>query len=299
MLAILQRDGRLVDFLMEDLGGVFRRAGRRGGARRARGCRQALDKYADARAGPRGGRRRAVTVERAATRRAIKVVGNAAGAPPFRGVLRHRGWEATRLELPPLPATGRTVIAPAEVEVAVSAVSPWPIASSSASISAPPTAPSAGSTPPAGEAARVPHPGHPAAGEPGRSRGAHAAAVVPLRAGRAGFPAGSLALPWDASPRFVTGELARRRGAESGAAGGLGEVVAVARRREPDRADPAVGRAGRGPAHLAGRRLRRLPEAPRRGVRSRRSPGGDAALALAQQDVLLTVPASFDARRAS
>ena len=48
----------------------------------------------------------------------VKVVGNVAGSPPFRGVLRHRGWEATRVELPPLPATGRTVVAPAEVEVA-------------------------------------------------------------------------------------------------------------------------------------------------------------------------------------
>ena len=47
----------------------------------------------------------------------MKVVGNAAGSPPFRGVLRHRGWEATRLDLPPLPATGRTILAPAEVEV--------------------------------------------------------------------------------------------------------------------------------------------------------------------------------------
>jgi hypothetical protein len=32
-------------------------------------------------------------------------------------VLQHRGWEATRLELPPLPVTGRSIVAPAEVEV--------------------------------------------------------------------------------------------------------------------------------------------------------------------------------------
>jgi len=29
------------------------------------------------------------------------------------------------------------------------------------------------------------------------------------------FPAGSLSLPWDATPEFVVGELARKRGAES------------------------------------------------------------------------------------
>ena len=59
-----------------------------------------------------------MTVERDTDPARIKVVGNVAGAPPFRGVLRHRGWEATRLALPPLPATGRTIVAPAEVEVA-------------------------------------------------------------------------------------------------------------------------------------------------------------------------------------
>ena len=61
---------------------------------------------------------RPVTVERGTDPARVKVVGNVSGAPPLRGVLRHRGWEATRLDLPPLPATGRTIIAPAEVEVA-------------------------------------------------------------------------------------------------------------------------------------------------------------------------------------
>jgi hypothetical protein len=46
----------------------------------------------------------------------IKVVGAVSGAPPFRGVLRHRGWRATRVDLPPLPP-GRTIVAPAEVEL--------------------------------------------------------------------------------------------------------------------------------------------------------------------------------------
>ena len=59
-----------------------------------------------------------MTVERDSEPARIKVVGNAAGAPPYRGVLRHRGWEMARLTLPPLAATGRTVVAPAEVEVA-------------------------------------------------------------------------------------------------------------------------------------------------------------------------------------
>lgn len=117
ILAILQRDGRLVDFLMEDLGAYSNE--QVGAAVRDvhRGCRQALDKYAtlapvfDLVEGS------TVTVDAGSDAARVKVVGNAAGSPPFRGVLRHRGWDATRLELPPLPATGRSVLAPAEVEI--------------------------------------------------------------------------------------------------------------------------------------------------------------------------------------
>jgi hypothetical protein len=117
ILAILQRDGRLVDFLMEDLAAYSN--DQVGAAVRDvhRGCRQALDKYAtlapvfDAAEGS------TVTVDASSDAARVKVVGNAAGSPPFRGVLRHRGWEATRLDLPPLPATGSTVLAPAEVEI--------------------------------------------------------------------------------------------------------------------------------------------------------------------------------------
>src|SRR5688500_19209676 len=117
MLAILQRDGRLVDFLMEDLGAYSNE--QVGAAVRDvhRGCRQALDKYATLTPVLEAAEGNTVTVEAGSDAARIKVVGNVAGAPPLRGVLRHRGWEASRRELPPLPATGRTVIAPAEVEV--------------------------------------------------------------------------------------------------------------------------------------------------------------------------------------
>ena len=59
---------------------------------------------------------RTITIERNADPARIKVVGNVTG-DPIRGVLRHRGWEATRVALPPLAASGLSIIAPAEVEV--------------------------------------------------------------------------------------------------------------------------------------------------------------------------------------
>jgi Domain of unknown function (DUF2760) len=118
LLAVLQRDGRLVDFLMEDLGGYA--DAQIGAAVRDvhAGCRQALSKYVTLGPVLDEEEGKPVTIERGTDPSRVKVVGNVTGAPPLRGVLRHRGWEATRLNLPPLPTTGRTIIAPAEVEVA-------------------------------------------------------------------------------------------------------------------------------------------------------------------------------------
>ena len=81
------------------------------------GCRSALQRYLTLAPVIEDDEGRTVTVDRGMDPAAVKVVGNVAGSPPYRGVLRHRGWDATRVELPPLPASARTVLAPAEVEV--------------------------------------------------------------------------------------------------------------------------------------------------------------------------------------
>jgi hypothetical protein len=117
MLAILQRDGRLVDFLMEDLG-AYQDAQIGAAARDVHaGCRKALTRYVALESVLDDEEGQTVTVDRAADPSSVKVVGSVAGAPPYRGVLRHRGWRATRVDLPPLAAAGRTILAPAEVEV--------------------------------------------------------------------------------------------------------------------------------------------------------------------------------------
>lgn len=117
MLALLQRDGRLVDFLMEDL--TAYPDAQIGAAVRDvhAGCRASLSRYvtlAPVLGDPEGA---TVLVDGNADAARMKVVGNLAGSPPYRGMLRHRGWEATRVDLPPLAAASRTVIAPAEIEV--------------------------------------------------------------------------------------------------------------------------------------------------------------------------------------
>lgn len=115
LLALLQRDGRLVDFLMEDLGSYA--DAQVGAAVRDvhAGCRTVLTRYLTISPVMEEQEGDTVTVDRGADPARIKVVGNVAGQPPYQAVLRHRGWEATRVELPPVP--GGFVLAPAEVEV--------------------------------------------------------------------------------------------------------------------------------------------------------------------------------------
>jgi hypothetical protein len=118
MLALLQRDGRLIDFLMEDIT-PYADAQIGAAARDVHaGCRATLTRYTTLASIMDDEEGRDVSVDRGVDPARINIVGSLADGPPFRGTLRHRGWEVTRIELPPLPAAARTVIAPAEVEVA-------------------------------------------------------------------------------------------------------------------------------------------------------------------------------------
>ena len=60
-----------------------------------------------------------VTVTAGFSPRAVRLTGNVAGDPPFRGTLRHRGWRAVRVQLPEPAAEAKKewIIAPAEVEI--------------------------------------------------------------------------------------------------------------------------------------------------------------------------------------
>jgi hypothetical protein len=118
ILGLLQRDGRLVDFLMEDLSGYV--DAQIGAAVRDvhAGCRQALRRYLALDTILAGQEGQPVSVPPGTDFAAVRLVGNVTGQPPFRGTLLHRGWRVTALSLPPLPdGTLRRVLAQAEVEV--------------------------------------------------------------------------------------------------------------------------------------------------------------------------------------
>ena len=119
MLALFQRDGRLVDFLVEDVSPYP--DGQLGAAVRSihDSCRQVLDRYIKLEPVISAEEDQPVSVLPGMDQAAIKLVGNVVGTPPVKGVLRHRGWKVTEVSLPSLPeGSGRKIVAPAEVEIA-------------------------------------------------------------------------------------------------------------------------------------------------------------------------------------
>jgi hypothetical protein len=118
MLALLQRDGRLVDFITEDIAPY--QDAQIGAAVRDvhESCRKVIEHYFELEPVISSDEGQMVTVEPGFDPATIKLIGNVTGKPPLRGQLRHRGWRVARVNMPPLPdGRGREIIAPAEVEI--------------------------------------------------------------------------------------------------------------------------------------------------------------------------------------
>jgi hypothetical protein len=119
VLAVLQRDGRLVDFLQEDIDAYS--DAQIGAAVRDihRGCRKALRDYLTVEPVLNAPEEAAVDVPADFDPAAIRLTGNVAGSPPFKGVLKHHGWRVKAVHLPVLPGArdDSSVLAPAEVEI--------------------------------------------------------------------------------------------------------------------------------------------------------------------------------------
>lgn len=118
LLSLFQREGRLVDFLQQDIAS-FPDADVGAAARIVHdGCRKALRSHATiepVRLEDEGAR---VVLAAGFAPDEVKLTGGVGGQPPYAGVLRHRGWRATRLDLPQVVGDhDARVLAPAEVEL--------------------------------------------------------------------------------------------------------------------------------------------------------------------------------------
>jgi hypothetical protein len=118
LLSLLQREGRLVDFVEQDIAsfpdadvGVAARVVHEG-------CRRALRTHAAVEPVRTEGEGTRVTLAPGFEADEVKLVGDVRGEPPYTGVVRHRGWRLTRLELPQaIGGHDPRIIAPAEVEL--------------------------------------------------------------------------------------------------------------------------------------------------------------------------------------
>lgn len=119
LLAILQREGRFIDFLQEDL--TLYEDEQIGAAVRSihAGCKSAVETHVKLEPVLKDEEGSTITVAPGFDAQAIRLTGAVAGDPPFQGVVRHRGWRAVKVDLPQLMTNPGTqpVVAAAEVEV--------------------------------------------------------------------------------------------------------------------------------------------------------------------------------------
>jgi len=118
LLAVLQRDGRFVDFLQEDIA-TYGDADVGAAVRVVHeGCRKVLNQYFALEPLRTESEGASVSVDKGFDPAAIRLTGNVTGEPPFKGALRHHGWRAGHVTLPPPPAGhDPKIVSPAEVEL--------------------------------------------------------------------------------------------------------------------------------------------------------------------------------------
>jgi len=118
LLEILQRKGRLLDFLMEDIQ-PYEDAQICATVRKThRECQAALKEHLTLEPVLASLEGEEVEIPVGFDPAAVKLTGNVTGQPPFRGTVKHQGWRAKELKLSPVPeGQDACVLMPAEVEL--------------------------------------------------------------------------------------------------------------------------------------------------------------------------------------
>lgn len=118
LFSALQKEGRLMDFFNEDLS--LYSDDQIGAAVRGihENCVKTLGKYVSCGPVVDTAEGESITIEAGFNPEEIRLTGNVSGEPPFTGTVRHKGWKATKTEVPTLSEESNPdVLAPAEVEL--------------------------------------------------------------------------------------------------------------------------------------------------------------------------------------
>jgi hypothetical protein len=120
LLAALQREARLVDFIQEPIAAYS--DAQIGAAVRDvhRECGKVFSRLFELQPVVAAEEGAAVDVPTGFDAARFRLTGGVSGSPPYRGKLCHHGWEATKCELPAWTGSEESarIVAPAEVEVA-------------------------------------------------------------------------------------------------------------------------------------------------------------------------------------
>jgi hypothetical protein len=119
LLILFQREGRLIDFLTQEIDDYDDETVGAAVREIHKGCARVLDKhvgvtpvFGDAEEDDE------VTVPKGFNPEEMRLIGKVKGKPPFKGVLTHAGWRASKMSLPEVAEDIDTrVLAAAEVEL--------------------------------------------------------------------------------------------------------------------------------------------------------------------------------------
>ncbi len=118
LMSALQRKGRLLDFFSEDL--TLYDDGQIGAAVRNvhENCNLVINQYISPKPMLKAPEGDDITIDETFDENAINLVGNVTGNPPFKGIVRHKGWIADKVTLPELSDTSSPgIISQAEIEI--------------------------------------------------------------------------------------------------------------------------------------------------------------------------------------
>ncbi|MBB5609209.1 MULTISPECIES: DUF2760 domain-containing protein [unclassified Janthinobacterium] len=118
LLALLQREARLIDFTQENL--ASHADADIGAAARVvhEGCAKVMREYFTIEAVRQEAEGSRIVLNEGFDSAQVRLTGNVVGSAPFKGTLSHRGWRASSVRLPKLSEQhDAAILAPAEVEL--------------------------------------------------------------------------------------------------------------------------------------------------------------------------------------
>jgi hypothetical protein len=118
LLGALQREGRIIDFLQQDVAGFSDEEV--GAAARVvhAGTRRIVQHYFTIEPIMKDAEGALVSLPKGFDAQRVRLTGHVTGEPPFRGTLKHHGWLAAETRMPQMQENlDPKVIAPAEVEL--------------------------------------------------------------------------------------------------------------------------------------------------------------------------------------